>query len=86
MRMFSCVIISHCFEYVKHNLIIFFGGDIMATKSHLERNKRYLAKQDNIIIRVPKGKKAVIQEHAQKQAKSLNKYIVDLIDEDMRKE
>lgn len=57
----------------------------MATKSHIEGNKRYLAKQDNIIIRVPKGKKAVIQEQAQKKQKSVNKYIVDLIDEDIRK-
>ncbi|MBR2954528.1 MAG: antitoxin [Clostridia bacterium] len=58
----------------------------MATKAHIEGNKRYLDKQDNIIIRVPKGKKAVIQEYAQKKEKSLNKYIVDLIDEDMKKE
>ena len=79
-------IIIHDYMKVKRNLKIIFWGDIMATKSHIEGNKRYLAKQDNIIIRVPKGKKAVIQEYAQKHAKSLNKYIVDLIDEDMRKE
>lgn len=58
----------------------------MATKAHLEGNKRYLDKQDNIIIRVPKGRKEEIQEHAQKQGKSLNKYIVDLINADMKKE
>lgn len=58
----------------------------MATKAHLEGNKRYLEKQDTILIRVPKGKKAKIQNHAQSKDKSLNKYIVDLIDEDMKKE
>ena len=58
----------------------------MATKAHLEGNKRYLEKQDTILIRVPKGKKAEIQNHAQRKDKSLNKYIVDLIDEDMKKE
>lgn len=58
----------------------------MATKAHLEGNKRYLEKQDTILIRVPKGKKTEIQNHAQSKDKSLNKYIVDLIDEDMKKE
>ncbi len=57
----------------------------MATKAHLEGNKRYLEKQDNIVIRVPKGKKEKIQNHARGKGKSLNKYVVDLIDEDMNK-
>ena len=57
----------------------------MATKAHLEGNKRYLDKQDNIVIRVPKGKKEEIKQQAQNKGKSLNKYIVDLIDEDMHK-
>lgn len=57
----------------------------MATKAHLEGNKRYLEKQDNIVIRVPKGKKEKIQNHARDKGKSLNKYVVDLIDEDMNK-
>lgn len=56
----------------------------MATKAHLEGNKRYLEKQDNIMIRVPKGKKAKIKQWAETKGKSLNKYIVDLIDKDMR--
>lgn len=58
----------------------------MATKAHLEGNKRYLDKQDNIVIRVPKGKKDIIKKYAEQQCKSLNKYIVDLIDVDMSKE
>lgn len=55
----------------------------MATNAHLEGNKRYLAKQDNIMIRVPKGRKEQIQHHAQSKGKSLNRYIVDLINSDM---
>lgn len=58
----------------------------MATKAHLEGNKRYLDKQDNIVIRVPKGKKDTIKKYAEQQSKSLNKYVVDLIDADMSKE
>lgn len=57
----------------------------MATKAHLEGNKRYLDKKDAILIRVPKGKKAEIQKHAQNKGRSLNSYIVGLIDEDMSK-
>ena len=38
----------------------------MATKAHLEGNKRYLAnKVDEIKLRVPKGRKAELQEIAQ---------------------
>lgn len=55
----------------------------VATKAHLEGNKRYLEKQDNITIRVPKGEKAKIKRWAETKGKSLNKYIVDLINGDM---
>lgn len=54
----------------------------MATKAHLEGNKRYLDKQDNIIIRVPKGKREEIKAHAQEKGMSLNAYIVELIKKD----
>ena len=53
----------------------------MATKAHLEGNKRYLDKQDSILIRVPKGRKAEIQAVADAVGESLNKYIVTAIDE-----
>lgn len=58
----------------------------MATKAHLEGNKRYLQTQDNITIRVPKGEKAIIQEFAKSQGKSLNAFVVDLIREAMNKD
>jgi|GEM_PF-1157241 len=44
----------------------------MATKAHLEGNKRYLAnKVDEIKLRVPKGRKAELQEIAQQSGDSL---------------
>ena len=56
----------------------------MATKAHLEGNKRYLTEQvETIAVRVPNGEKAVIKAHAEKLGKSLNGYIVDLIHADM---
>lgn len=61
-------------------------GCIMATKAKLEANERYLKTQDEIKIRVPKGDKAKIQVRAESLGKSTNAYIVDLIDEDMKKE
>lgn len=57
----------------------------MATKAHLEGNKRYLTeKVETIVIRVPKGKKTMIKNFADKQGKSLNRYIIDLIYSDMK--
>ena len=53
----------------------------MATKAHLEGNKRYLQTLDEIKIRVPKGRKAEIQAVADAVGESLNKYIVTAIDE-----
>ena len=43
-------------------------------------------KYDRCIFNVPKGQKAVIEEHRKKKGyKSLNAYVVALIDEDMKK-
>ena len=58
----------------------------MATKAQLEGNKRYLAKLDEIRIRIIKGEKENIRQHADKLGKSVNKYIVDLIEQDMQKD
>lgn len=55
----------------------------MATKAHLEGNKRYLEKLDHITIRVKGGTKEKIKAHAQQKGMSLNAYIVDLIERDM---
>lgn len=38
---------------------------------------------DRISLTIPKGQKAIIQQYAKNQGKSLNSYIVDLIKKDM---
>lgn len=66
--------------------IIIWGGDRIATKAHLEGNKRYLAKLDRGVFYVPKGDIEKIKQQADKLGKSVNKYIVDLIEADMQKD
>ena len=58
----------------------------MATKAQLEGNKRYLEKLDHITIRVQGGIKEKIKARAQQKGMSLNAYIVDLIEKDMKTE
>ena len=53
----------------------------MATKAHLEGNKKYLQTLDEIKVRVPKGRKAELQAHAEEQGESLNGFIVRAVDE-----
>lgn len=58
----------------------------MATKAHIEGNKRYLASLDEIKIRVPKGRKAEIQAHADAMEESTNAFIIRAIDETIQRE
>ena len=58
----------------------------MATKAHLEGNKRYLEKLDHITIRVQGGIKEKIKARAQQKGMRLNANIVDLIEKDMKTE
>ena len=44
------------------------------------------AKYEDLRVRVPKGKKEVIQEHAQSQGKSLNGFINEAIDEKIHRD
>lgn len=55
------------------------------SKAQLEAKDRYEAKAyDKILVRVPKGKRAVIQAHAEKyDNKSTNAFITRAIDETM---
>lgn len=56
-------------------------------KSYQETKDRYLKEQvDEFKIRVPKGRKAEIQVFAKAQGKSLNAYVVGLIEADMKQE
>ena len=48
----------------------------MSDDKHRARNKKYLENTvDSIIVRVPKGQKKVIQEHADNAGLSLNMYM-----------
>lgn len=47
---------------------------------------RYLEKLDEVRIRMPKGKKATIQAHAEAQGQSVNAYINAAIDEKISQE
>ena len=55
----------------------------MATKAHLEGNKRYLEKLDHITIRVQGGTKEKIKARAEQKGMRLNAY---LIEKDMKTE
>ena len=57
----------------------------MATKAHLEGNKRYLSKFDDIKVRVPKGDRDKIKAFAEANGETLNSFIVRLIQEAMDK-
>ena len=57
----------------------------MATKYQETKDKYLKEKVETFVIRVPKGEKCIIQEHAKSKGKSLNSYVVDLIHSDMEK-
>lgn len=51
-----------------------------------ESNKRYLAKLDNIALRLPKGRKDEIKAHAEAHNESVNAFIARAIDETMQRD
>ena len=51
---------------------------------YAETKKRYLKEKiDEFKVRVPKGQKVVIQEYAKSKGKSLNRFVIDLIEKEM---
>jgi predicted HicB family RNase H-like nuclease len=57
----------------------------MTTEAKLRANEKYISeKTDEIKVRVPKGQKAKIKAYAEGKGTSLNSYINDLIEKDMR--
>jgi predicted HicB family RNase H-like nuclease len=56
------------------------------TEAQLRANKKYLAKFDNIQIRVPQGEKEVISDHAKSQGESLNGFVRRAIQEAMERD
>lgn len=55
----------------------------MPTEAHRNRNKRYRQTQDQIVVTVPKGARDSIKKHAAQKNKSVNSFIVELIERDM---
>lgn len=49
------------------------------------KNEFILRSYDRINLTVPKGHKDIIKDHADKLGKSVNAYINDLIEQDMKK-
>ncbi len=59
----------------------------MATKAHLEGNKRYLQKFDDIKIRVPAGERGVLKDHVHQLGyASFNAFVIDAIHEKIDRE
>ena len=57
----------------------------MAEFDKVKYNNDFNAKTyDRLNIVVPKGQKAIIQEHAKSLGKSHNSYVVDLINSDLK--
>lgn len=48
-----------------------------------EANKRYLAKQDELKIRIPGGLKQAVEAHAASKGQSVNALVNDLLRADM---
>lgn len=59
---------------------------IALSESRKRANNKYLNSLDEIRIRMPKGKKEVIQSFAAKQGKSLNSFVNESIDEKIERD
>lgn len=55
----------------------------MASKAQLEANKRYFKSIEDIKLRVKKGARARYKTAAELNGKSLNSYVIDLIETDI---
>lgn len=65
-----------------------YGGHMEPKTSESMRKaiaKYQKEKMDTITFRVPKGQKQIIQDFAKSQGKSLNAFVVDLINKAMEK-
>ena len=62
-------------------------GCIMVSPAKLKANEKYIKeKTDDIKYRPPKGFRAVLQDFAQKQGKSVNAFIHEAVLEKMERE
>lgn len=57
------------------------------TDARRKASAKYLKEMvEDVRIRVPKGQKAVIKEHAEKQGESMNAFVIRAIDETMERD
>ena len=60
---------------------------LLGGKNSYESIKRYEDKAyDKVLVRMPKGKKEVIQTHADSRSQSVNSFINEAIDEKMARD
>lgn len=79
-----------CIMYIVHIYKMLYniskGGDIMAySEAQKKATAKYMKnKLDDIKVRVPKGKREVYKAHAERQGKSLNALIIELLEKNMQ--
>lgn len=57
------------------------------TDARKRANEKYLSDSvEDVRIRVPKGQKAVIKEHAENQGESMNQFVIRAINETMERD
>lgn len=56
-----------------------------SNEKQLEYSKKYLSKFDDVKIRVPKGDRDRWRQHAEKQGKSLNQFVIDSVENEIKK-
>lgn len=57
------------------------------TEAQAKAAKKYLKESvEDVRIRVPKGQKAVIKDHAEKQGESMNAFVIRAINETMERD
>lgn len=57
------------------------------TEARKKANEKYLKESvEDVRIRVPKGQKAVIKNHAEQQGESMNAFVIRAIDETMQRD
>lgn len=54
------------------------------SKVQISKDKYLKEKVDTFVIRVPKGQKEELKKYAKSKNKSLNAYILELIEKDMK--
>ena len=79
-----CYNISIAYIYMYENCDMIYRGDKMGKTSAASKNKYAAKTYDRITTLVKKGEKETIKAHAESKGMSLNAYINDLIEKDMK--